>query len=85
MWVNMQHFQFSSMGGKDKVKQNEPHIKDILYNIIIILISYYYNTIYPPLSPFSLSLFSMGEGWKSRNSGIDRNHVQYEPHILQYV
>jgi len=46
------------MSGKDKVKQNEPHIKDILYNIIIILISYYYNTIYPlslpSLSPYSL-------------------------------
>lgn len=57
MWVNMQHFQFSSIGGKDKVKQNEPHIKDILYNIIIILISYYYNTIYPLLlSPFSLPI-----------------------------
>lgn len=65
MWVNMQHFQFSSIGGKDKVKQNEPHIKDILYNIIIILISYYYNTIYPP--SFSLpSLSLLSKGWAGK-------------------
>ncbi len=62
MWVNMQHFQFSSMSGKDKVKQNEPHIKDMLYNIIIILISNYYNTIYPLFSLSLLSPYSLWDG-----------------------
>ena len=85
MWVNMQHFQFSSIVGKDEVKQNEPHIKDMLYNIIIILISNYYNTIYPSFSlPLSLPII-YGGGWKSRNSGIVENHVQNESHILRYL
>jgi len=52
------------MSGKDKVKQNEPHIKDMLYNIIIILISNYYNTIYPLFSLPSLSLLS--KGWAGK-------------------